>query len=507
MIQVKWKSIITYILVILLGVSAALVIYFYQIFYKSDQFLPGVKIASTSVSGYDRHDATYLLNTEFKHLFDTPLSFYYQDYRYETRLGEVIKPLDPDKIVLDVWEQEKNRSLISKILNMDGSKSIDYQVKITYDENKLNSISNDWKKNLESNYVDASLVIDPDKGLIVLPSHKGIKVNVPATLALLPKEWKPSEKLLIELVVKEENPRVSESELKNMGEISSFTTWYNPNQVNRSHNLVLATGTVNGVILKPGEIFSFNQTVGQLSYEKGYRDALIIIGGRFEPGLGGGLCQVSSTLYNACLLAGLEIVERYNHNLAVAYVPLGQDATVVHGVKDFRFKNNLDEPIYIWSKAGSGKVTMKIYGNLKYKQKIQVSHVVDQVIDFKEIRETKNDLKPGTTKVEQSGSPGYVVRSFRTFYNQDGSVARQEQLARDNYRPLNRLVYVGAGASDKPATPVQEVPGESEVPDIPAVDPNVTTSPDQTVGQGDRSNAPLEGTGSGNKGIRGYDGN
>jgi len=494
LIQVKWKSMITYILVILLGVSAALIVYFYQIFYKSDQFLPGVQIASISVSGYDQNDAAHLLDAEFKYLYDTPLSFHYRDYRYDTRLGEVVKPTDPNKIIVDVWEQEKNRSLISKILNMDGSKTLDYPIKITYDENKLNSISSDWKKNLESEYVNAGLAIDPDKGLIVLPSKKGARVDVPSTLALLPEEWKQSEKLFVEVVVNEENPHISENELKNMGEISTFTTWYNPKQVNRSHNIVLATGTLSGIVLKPGEIFSFNQTVGQLSYEKGYRDALIIIGGRFEPGLGGGLCQVSTTLYNACLLSGLEIVERYNHNLAVAYVPLGHDATVVHGAKDFRFKNNLGEPIYIWSNAGNGKVTMKIYGNLKYKQNIQVSHVVDQVIDFKEIRETKNDLKPGTTKIEQTGSPGYVVRSFRTFYNNDGTVARQEQLARDRYQPLNRLVYVGAPG--KLAIPVQEGAGNSEVPEVPAVEPDTTTSPEQIGGQGDGSRVPPEGTGS-----------
>lgn len=498
MIQVKWKSMITYILIILLGVSAALIVYFYQIFYKYDQFLPGVQIASVSVSGYDQEGAAHLLDAELNYLFDTPLSFHYQDYRYDTRLGEVIKPLDSNKIILGVWEQEKKRSLIAKILNMDGSKDIEYPVKITYDENKLNSMGSAWKENLESDYVNAGLEIDPVKGLVILPSKKGVKVDVPSTLAALPGEWVQLDKLLVEMVVNEETPPISENELKNMGEISTFTTWYNPKQVDRSHNVVLATGTLNGVVLKPGEVFSFNQTVGQLSYAKGYRDALIIVGGKFVPGLGGGLCQVSTTLYNACLLAGLKIVERHNHNLAVAYVSLGQDATVVHGSKDFRFQNTLDEPIYIWSNAGNGKVTMKIYGNLKYKQKIEVSHVVDQVIDFKEIRETKNDLKPGTTKVEQTGGPGYVVRSFRTFYNNDGSVARQEQLARDQYRPLNRLVYVGVPV--KQPDPVQEVP---------ALEPDPTTNPEQIEGedtannevgiegqkgQGDRSRVPPDST-------------
>lgn len=477
MIQIKWKSIIIYMLVVLLGVNAALILYFYQIFYKSDHFLPGVQIASVSVSGYDQNGATDLLKAELKYLSDTTLSFHYRDYRYDTRLGEVVKPPDPKKIVLDVWELEKERSLISKILNLDGAKVIEYPIRITYDENKLNNIGSLWQEELESDCVNSRLEIDPVEGLIVLPSKKGLRVDIPSTLALLPDQWNQSDTMLIEIVINEEEPRISESDLRDMGEISSFSTWYNPNQINRSHNVVLATRALNTTMVKPGEVFSYNETVGPREYKNGYRDAMVIIGDKFEEGLGGGICQVSSTLYNACLFAGLKIVERHPHNLAVAYVPLGQDATVTYGQQDFRFQNNFEDPVYIWAVASNGKVTMKIYGKLKYKQKIQVSHIVDQVIDFKEIREPKEDLTPGTTKVEQNGSPGYVVRSFRTFYNNDGSIARQEQLARDKYRPLNRLIY--EGPPDKEKEPGQEVP-ES--------DPDTTVTPEETEAEDNSKN-------------------
>ena len=178
MIQIKWKSIIIYMLVVLLGVNAALILYFYQIFYKSDHFLPGVQIASVSVSGYDQDGATDLLKAELKYLSDTTLSFHYRDYRYDTRLGEVVKPPDPKKIVLDVWELEKERSLISKILNLDGAKVIEYPIRITYDENKLNNIGSLWQEELESDCVNSRLEIDPVEGLIVLPSKKGLRVDI-----------------------------------------------------------------------------------------------------------------------------------------------------------------------------------------------------------------------------------------------------------------------------------------------------------------------------------------
>lgn len=317
---------------------------------------------------------------------------------------------------------------------------------------------------------------------MVIPAQKGIEVDIQPTLAALPGEWQPMEDIDIKIAVQEIEPGIKESDLRGMGEISSFSTWYNPGQTDRSHNVVLAARALNNTMVTAGEAFSFNKRVGPRLAEKGYRDALVIVGDRYEQGLAGGICQVSSTLYNACLLAGLEIIERHNHNLAVAYVPLGQDATVSYGAQDFRFRNNLGDPVYIWAQAGGGKVTMKIYGNLKHRQNIRVSHIVDQVIDFEEIRETKEDLAPGTEEVEHNGGPGYVVRSFRTFYSADGSVVRQEQLARDRYRPLNRLVYEGPLAENLP--PGDGTPPEVTPPAIPEETETTETSGEVEAGMG-----------------------
>ncbi|MGI5911934.1 MAG: VanW family protein [Syntrophomonadaceae bacterium] len=457
MFQVKFKTFIVYAMLVLLGISIALFLYFYQIFYKSQRFLPGVYISSVNVTGYDVNKAVELLKIESDKMFNTPVTFYCGDYQDNYTLKEITITPDFEQIVSEVWEAERHRSLISKLLNLDGTEEYIYPVGIDYDLEKLQSIGDMWKSQLDSEYENARLEIDPVKGLIVLPSRIGKKVNYESTLATLPDTWEDFGKLAVEIITDEEKPKVNVSDLQNMGEVSSFSTWYNPNEINRSHNVHLAAKALNNTMVGPNQIFSFNQTVGPRVFENGYRDALVIVGDKFEPGLGGGICQVSSTLYNACLLAGLEIIERHNHNLAVAYVPLGQDATVAYGLQDYRFKNNFSTPIYIWTQALNGKLSVKIYSDLKYKQNIKVSHVVDQVIKYKEIIKAKAELEPGTTKVEQNGSPGYIVRTFRTFYNSDGSVLRQEQLSRDNYRPLNRLVYTGP--------PLEEPqPGEGEEP-------------------------------------------
>lgn len=126
-----------------------------------------------------------------------------------------------------------------------------------------------------------------------------------------------------------------------------YKTSFNPGERNRTINLKLAAAAINGQIIQPGKTFSFNKTVGPRTKERGYLEATIFVGGKKEQGLGGGICQVSSTLYNAVLNSKLKVVERHTHSLPVTYVPTGKDATVSYGYLDFRFQNNQKYPIKI----------------------------------------------------------------------------------------------------------------------------------------------------------------
>ena len=129
--------------------------------------------------------------------------------------------------------------------------------------------------------------------------------------------------------------------------------------INRVNNINVACKSINSMSLAPGEEFSFNKTVGERNKKRGYKDAPIIFHGEKSYGVGGGVCQVSSTLYMAAINAGLEITERHTHSESVAYAP-GTDATVVYGEKDMRFKNNTDETIYIYTWVQDEKVYAKI---------------------------------------------------------------------------------------------------------------------------------------------------
>lgn len=160
-------------------------------------------------------------------------------------------------------------------------------------------------------------------------------------------------------------PRVTTQQLKlsMQRQISSFATYYNKRNYNRSHNIHLASAAIHHYVLLPGETFSFNKVVGKRTAERGYKRAPVIVRGELSEGLGGGICQVSSTLFNAVDRAGLTILTRYSHSKQVGYVPAGRDATVSWYGPDFTFRNDYDHPIMIKSYARHGSNIVTIHSS------------------------------------------------------------------------------------------------------------------------------------------------
>ena len=154
--------------------------------------------------------------------------------------------------------------------------------------------------------------------------------------------------------------------------LATFSTRYPASNTNRTTNLRLAAGKIDGYVLMPGETFSYNTVVGERTIAAGYKEAAIYQNGEVTQGLGGGICQISSTLYNAVLFANLEIVELHNHQFVPSYVSAGRDATVVYGVKDFKFKNTRNYPIKINCSVSGGIASFEIKG-LRQENEYEVS--------------------------------------------------------------------------------------------------------------------------------------
>ncbi|MFG6115353.1 VanW family protein [Halobacillus sp. MO56] len=161
------------------------------------------------------------------------------------------------------------------------------------------------------------------------------------------------------------HPKVDSELLANIRtqEIGSYVTYFNPKNKERSHNIRLAAEAIDSHVVFPGETFSFNEVVGKRTKEKGYKPAPVIVKGEVTEGIGGGICQISSTMYNAVDNAGVEILQRYSHSKRVPYVPEGRDATVSWYGPDFTFKNVYNQPLLIRTKVTNGHVSINVYSS------------------------------------------------------------------------------------------------------------------------------------------------
>lgn len=234
--------------------------------------------------------------------------------------------------------------------------------------------------------------------------------------------------------------------------LSRYSTRYDASNRDRSTNLELSAKKINGTVLLPGEEFSYNKVVGKRTIENGYKNAAVFSNGRVEDGLGGGICQISTTLYNAVLLANLEITERRNHSFVTSYEDPGRDATVVYGVQDFKFKNSRKYPVKIEASVKNGVATMTVMGikeDVEYDVKIRAYKTA--TIPYKTEKRKNANLAEGKEKVIQSGTNGCKAVCYRDLYL-DGKKVKTELLSRDTYSTMKRIVEVGTKKTNKKDT-------------------------------------------------------
>lgn len=225
--------------------------------------------------------------------------------------------------------------------------------------------------------------------------------------------------------------------------ISSYSTKYDASNSDRSENLKIAAKKINGTVIMPGEEFSYNEVVGKRTIEDGYKNAKIYENGQVVDGLAGGICQISSTLYNAVLLANLEITQRRNHSYTTTYVPAGRDATVVYGTQDFRFKNSRTYPIKIEANVANGIAEFKIHGiKEEVEYEIKIIPVTTQTIPYETEYVPDPTLVPGQQVIKQAGHSGYKVTTYIE-KRLAGAVISKEVLSNDTYKAMKTVINVG----------------------------------------------------------------
>lgn len=225
--------------------------------------------------------------------------------------------------------------------------------------------------------------------------------------------------------------------------LSSFSTKYDASNKDRTTNLQIAVNKINGTVLLPGEEFSYNNTLGERTVAAGYKEAKVFSNGQVVDGIGGGICQISSTLYDAVVFANLKITKRRNHQFVTSYVGAGRDATVVWGSQDFKFVNSRKYPIRISASIKSGVAEVLIYG-VKEETEYEISIETKQISTIPYTTKYVNDssLESGKEKVKQSGANGRVVEAYKVM-KLNGKVVSRTLLSKDTYIAKQQIIARG----------------------------------------------------------------
>lgn len=342
-------------------------------------------------------------------------------------------------------KQKLYNTLESMIKNMqDGTVNVDIQKTLPAAIDV-----DDYYKKICREAKDAYVTV-VNNNINIVPEQQGINIDK-ATLKQIIEELKDSEDTVRELPVQFIKPNRLTSDIQGKilkDKLASFTTAFdtsNENNANRGENIRLACQKINGKILGPGETFSFNEVVGPRTVESGYKVAHAYSNGQIVDEVGGGVCQVSTTLYNAVIRADLKVTERVNHMFTVGYVDLGMDAAVSYGGVDLKFVNNTEWPIKIEGWVQNNQITFTLIGtNTNPGKTVQFYSPEAKVIETPVQYIDDPSLPSGQMYVEKEGAPGYSVNTYK-IVKQDGVVVSEELLNSSYYQPIARVIRRGIG--------------------------------------------------------------
>lgn len=387
----------------------------------------GTKVDDLDLSGTPVSEASVKIEDWAKDKLEETRVLLYNETEVPVTLKELGIDLDTEKVIEGTRHNPKtvtpsvlkaNSSLVSQTL-----------------EEKLKKFNRPAK--------DATYKIQNDK-VVISPSQNGRTVAVDQLISDLQKGSLSEVPQQIVVPVVEVPAKISTEAVKTLAfdsVLGEFTTRFVVREANRTANLTAAAKALDSKVIQPGATFSFNEIVGPREVGTGYKEAYVIINGEYVKGTGGGVCQVSSTLYNAVLLSNLGVVERMPHAVAVSYVPPGQDATVNYPNIDFKFKNNTSSLIYLRTYVNSGVLTIRLYGK-KSGQTVRLERQVVKEIKYKTVRRRDSSLPRGRVIQDQIGTKGIVVNVWKVIQDGKGNVTKQF-IGRDSYAPANRILRIG----------------------------------------------------------------
>ena len=333
-----------------------------------------VSINNIDVSGLTKSDATELLENKFK-LED--LKIHYQDKIWKEKFSNLGFYYDIKKAVDDAYDIGRADTILNNTIDIIGlyiGSNQDVHMGYVKDNDKLKSVIKRISEYIDSEPVQA--VIDANRGKIKIKAGKdGKRVKQEELFKNIENTISNSSinSIDVDIPIDTISPKLKYNQLKNInGMIAVYETRYPIKNISRARNIAVTANKLDKQLIMPNQEISFLKLLGDVTVAQGFSRATIIVNNKFVDGVGGGVCQVSTTLYNAVLESGLTVKERTHHSLPVHYVPLGRDATVAEGAPDLKYKNEYDFPVYIRMYASNGIMRTEVYGDTTRARNIKI---------------------------------------------------------------------------------------------------------------------------------------
>ncbi|MDO5716441.1 MAG: VanW family protein [Tissierellia bacterium] len=424
---------------------------------QSPKVYQGISVGDVDISGLLPEDAKKKILEAIQKTLNQKVILQYPDKKEEKTLAELgleaqWEDAFEEAISLGRSGEERDRyEEIQKVKDRGKNFPLVFRVNPKKMEAYIASLNESFGDKPEN----ASIEFD-ENTYHIIPGKNGYSLNEEKLIQDLQKavEAKKETTILVEGEMTEPEIRTEDLERIN-GVIGTYTSDLGNGTKGRNLNIALSAKRISNRILWPGEELSFNEEMGDITVANGYYMASTIQNGQYIDSLGGGLCQTSTTLYNALIRGDVEILERHPHSIPAPYVPIGEDGAVWVGTKDLRFRNNWDFPILIMSSIANNKITFTIYGDIHTKDyDVEIYSVVTEKIECGRQERPNEDLLMGETKVIKKGRNGYRAQTFKV-YKKDGAVIKKVPYLKSYYPKQDWIVDVGT----------KELPPQEEKPE------------------------------------------
>lgn len=449
-----------------LAIIVALIIIFFgaiAIEVNGEKIAQNMYVNETNIGGLTKEEAKQKLEDKFSL---ENIELVYDNKVWKLDAKDIDASYNIESTVEKAYDLNRKNNFLNnfnKTIQSHFGKKSDIVVELNYNKDKLENYLKTLSKEINVDVKDASINIS-GSNISVEEESTGLNLNVEESVSNIVKELE-NHNLKVDLSVQVVEPSIKSEELKEVNTLlGTYTTKFDSSVSGRTTNIKLATSRTSDVLLMPGDTFSYNEHTQMRTVQNGYKNAPVIVQGVVQEGVGGGVCQVSSTLFNTVLYSGLEIVSTQNHSIPSSYVEKGRDAMVNDGGTDFVFKNSLNYPVYIKNYVSGNTVTCQIYGSSKDKQNIQISTSIDgvSVAPIKKVDDPT--IKKGEEKVLEKGRDGYTVSTYRIYKDSNGDVIKKEKVATSYYPKKQGVIAVGtkeeAVAPQEP--PVEKNPSTEE---------------------------------------------